>query len=862
MSSRPPIPIAIQREILFEARHRCAVCCEPTPLERAHILAWNKSKDHSAPNLIALCANCHTRADTENWGAVHLQKYKANPCALAAHAAPVVSPEQQAIIDLVVSCDPETMTPGQRLRFTSMIAAYAGVQIGQIQLLSVSQANSSRVRLQMPATAAMKLQAGFDRRDPLLAAFLEDFVLQQVEQVAAGDGQTRRQRTTDISERGLETLIMRHMTGQEGIQVQPGIPQQAPDPAGSGYFTGSPEDYDRAQAIDVAQLFAFLQATQPREFEKLAIADPGDAKDINRLKFLTRLSGEVERRGVIDVLRKGIDHGPLRFTLFFGTPSEGNTTAAVLHAQNRFSMTRQLAYSIDEARRALDLCLFINGLPIATFELKNSLTKQTVEDAVEQYRRDRDPREKLFKLGRCVVHFAVDDSEGRMCTELKGKASWFLPFNKGYNDGAGNPPNPGGIKTDYLWKETLTPPGLTNILENYAQIVEVRNEKTGRKRRVQIFPRYHQLDVVRRALADVGTHGAGSRYLIQHSAGSGKSNSIAWLAHQLIAVKRQGTEVFNSVIVVTDRRILDDQIQKTIRQFMQVGATVGHAARSGDLRRFIHEGKKIIVSTVQKFPHILDEIAIEAGHRFAIVIDEAHSSQGGKTSAAMSEALGGQAEQDEAEDPEDKINAALQARMDARKMLANASYFAFTATPKNKTLEMFGVPLPPDAEGKVKHRPFHSYTMKQAIEERFILDVLRAYTPVSSYYKLVKTAEDDPEFDTKKAKKKLRRYVESHDHAIRLKAEIMVDHFHEQVVAAGKIGGEARAMLVTSGVERALQYFHAFKTYLQERKSPYQAIVAFAGEHEYGGAKSPRRRLTVFRAATSRTRYRTIRIAS
>jgi len=341
-------------------------------------------------------------------------------------------------------------------------------------------------------------------------------------------------------------------------------------------------------------------------------------------------------------------------------------------------------------------------------ELKNSLTKQTVEDAVEQYRRDRDPREKLFKMGRCVVHFAVDDSEVRMCTELKGKASWFLPFNKGYKDGAGNPPNPGGIKTDYLWKETLTPPGLTNILENYAQIVEIRSEKTGRKRRVQIFPRYHQLDVVRRALADVGTHGAGSRYLIQHSAGSGKSNSIAWLAHQLIAVKRQGTEVFDSVIVVTDRRILDDQIQKTIRQFMQVGATVGHAARFGDLRRFIHEGKKIIVSTVQKFPHILDEIAIEAGHRFAIVIDEAHSSQGGKTSAAMSEALGGQAEQDEAEDPEDKINVALQARMDARKMLANASYFAFTATPKNKTLEMFGVPLLPDAEGKVKHRPFHS----------------------------------------------------------------------------------------------------------------------------------------------------------
>src|SRR5208282_5158466 len=273
-------------------------------------------------------------------------------------------------------------------------------------------------------------------------------------------------------------------------------------------------------------------------------------------------------------------------------------------------------------------------------------------------------------------------------------------------------------------------------------------------------------------------------------------------------------------------------------QFMQVGATVGHAERSGDLRRFIEEGKKIIVSTVQKFPFILDEIATEGGKTFAIVIDEAHSSQGGKTSAAMSQALSAPVEDEDAgPDPEDTVNEALAKRMEGRKMLTNASYFAFTATPKNKTLEMFGEPLPPNSEGKVKHRPFHSYTMKQAIEERFILDVLQSYTPVDSYYKLVKKIEDDPEFDTKKARKKLRRYVESHDHAIRLKAEIMVDHFHEQVLAAGKIGGQARAMVVTSGIERAIQYFHAFKTYLVERKSPYQAIVAFSGEHDYGGAR-------------------------
>jgi len=651
--------------------------------------------------------------------------------------------------------------------------------------------------------------------------------------------------TTDTSEKGLETLIMRHMTGVDAFSVTPGLVAEKPDAAGAGYFAGSPKDYDRAHALDVPQLFAFLRATQPEAFKKLAMLSTDDAKDINRLKFLARLSADIGKRGSIDVLRKGVDHGPVHFDLFYGTPSPGNARAEALHALNRFSITRQFAYSMDESRRALDLGLFINGLPITTFELKNSLTKQTVEDAVEQYRRDRDPRERLFDFGRCVVHFAVDDSEVQMCTELKGKASWFLPFNKGYNDGAGNPPNPLGLKTDYLWKEVLTPAGLTNILENYAQIVEEKDPRTGKKKRKQVWPRYHQLGVVRQALADVRAHGAGKRYLIQHSAGSGKSNSIAWLAHQLIGLKRglksDDKEVFDSVIVVTDRRLLDDQIQTTIKQFMQVGATVGHAEHSGDLRKYIEEGKKIIVSTVQKFPFILDEIATEGGKTFAIVIDEAHSSQGGKTSAAMSEALSAPAEEDEdadtGPDPEDTVNEALAKRMKARKMLTNASYFAFTATPKNKTLEMFGEPLPPDGEGKVKHRPFHSYTMKQAIEEGFILDVLENYTPVSSYYKLIKKTEDDPEFDTKKANKKLRRYVESHDHAIRLKAEIMVDHFHERVLAAGKIGGLARAMVVTSGIERAIQYFHAFKTYLVERKSPYQAIVAFSGEHDYGGAR-------------------------
>ena len=535
----------------------------------------------------------------------------------------------------------------------------------------------------------------------------------------------------------------------------------------------------------------------------------------------------------MDVLRNVVQHGPHHIELFYGTPSPGNAQARALYAQNRFTVTRQLRYSRDETQRALDLVLFVNGLPVFTFELKNRLTKQTVHDAIEQYRRDRNPREKLFELGRCVAHFAVDENEVWFCTHLEGKASWFLPFNKGWNDGAGNPPNPHGLKTDYLWREILTRDSMTDILENYAQLIVEKDPKTGKKRRRQIFPRYHQLDVVRKLLADARAHGVGRRYLIQHSAGSGKSNSIAWLAHQLIGLTRDGRPVFDSIIVVTDRRILDRQIRDTIKQFAQVSATVGHAEHSGDLRRFIESGKKIVITTLQKFPFILDEIGHEhRGRRFAIIIDEAHSSQGGRTSAKMSMALSEAGAEDEDETFEDRINRL----MESRKVLPNASYFAFTATPKNKTLELFGEP-DPQPDGTVKHRPFHSYTMKQAIQEGFILDVLAHYTPVKSYYKLVKKIEDDPEFDVKKAQKKLRRFVEGHEYAIRLKAEIMVDHFHEQVMAKGKIGGQARAMVVTSSIKRAIQYFHAIQDYLKARKSPYRAIVAFSGEHDYGGVK-------------------------
>jgi type I restriction enzyme R subunit len=637
--------------------------------------------------------------------------------------------------------------------------------------------------------------------------------------------------TADTSEKGLERLICTALTGHPcdpGTEGSDVWQDEAVVYGGPGWIGSAPENYEREYCVDLKQLRIFLKETQPKVVEALDL----DHDSPTRRKFLSRLQGEISKRGTIEVLRKGIKDGPHQITLFYGTPSPGNEKAAERYRQNRFSVTRQLRYSRDETQRALDLGLFINGLPVATFELKNSLTKQTVEDAIEQYKRDRNPRERLFEFGRCIVHFAVDDQEVGFCTYLKGKASWFLPFDQGWNDGAGNPPNLEGLKTEYLWKRILTREGLTDIIENYAQVTVTKDTKTSRKKQVQIWPRYHQLDVVHRLLADVREHSAGRRYLIQHSAGSGKSNSIAWLAHQLIGLTKDDKPVFESIIVVTDRRILDQQIRDTIKQFAQVGATVGHAEDAGDLRKFIESGKKIIISTVQKFPFILDEIGNEQrGRPFAIIIDEAHSSQGGKTSAAVSMALSSDGAEEDDETTEDTINRI----MEARKLLPNASYFAFTATPKNKTLEIFGEAY--DGGGSIRHRPFHSYTMKQAIQEGFILDVLKAYTPVESYYKLIKKIESDPEFDVKRARKKLRRYVEGHEHAIRLKAEIMVDHFHEQVLGLSKIGGQARAMVVTNGIDRAIKYFHAVSDYLMERKSPYQAIVAFSGEHEYGGAK-------------------------
>ena len=634
--------------------------------------------------------------------------------------------------------------------------------------------------------------------------------------------------TTDTTERGLESLICTALTGSPCDAGQAGVVRERPAAYGVGWTCGDSRDYNRDYCVDLAQLTAFLEVTQPEvaEFLDLHQGSP------TRRSFLARLESEVAKRGTIDVLRGGIRHGPHDIDLLYGTPTPGNATAAELYRQNRFSVTRQLHYSLDRSQLALDLCLFVNGLPIATFELKNSLTKQTVADAVVQYKRDRNPNEKLFAFGRCLVHFAVDDDKVQFCTHLRGDESWFLPFNKGWNDGAGNPPNPNGLKTDYLWKEVLTRESLTNIIENYAQIVESKEDRAKGSKKDQVWPRFHQLDVVRKLLTDSASSGVGQRYLIQHSAGSGKSNSIAWLAHQLIGLKRDDGMLFDSVVVVTDRRLLDKQIRDTIRQFAQVGSIVGAAESSRDLKRFIEEGKRIIVSTVQKFPVILDAIGVEhRGRRFAIIIDEAHSSQGGATSGKMSQVLGEAGGEDEPETTEDKINRL----MESRKLLTNASYFAFTATPKNKTLEIFGTPVPEG--GNMKHAPFHVYSMKQAIEEGFIIDVLKHYTPVKSYYRLIKTVEDDPAFDTTRASKKLRQYVEDHREAIRQKAEIMIDHFHDQVARQRKLDGQARAMVVTSSIKRAITYFFAIREYLEERMSPYKAIAAFTGEHEGEGVQ-------------------------
>ena len=630
---------------------------------------------------------------------------------------------------------------------------------------------------------------------------------------------------SNVLEEGLETIIVDWLINQ------------------NGYEEGNNSDFNKKYAIDEVRLFRYLNSTQNSKMRELQI----ESSDIEKKRFLERLSKKISDNGVINVIRKGVKYKNHTLDLYMVRPSEGNEEAKEAFKKNIFSVTRQLRYSSDSGRLALDLCIFLNGLPIITCELKNQLTHQTYEDAIKQYKTDRSQGDLLFSFKRCIVHFAVDDNEVHMCTNICGEKSYFIPFNKGYKDGAGNPPNPDGIKTSYLWNETFTKEVLTNIIENYVQIIEEKDEDTNTKKYKQIFPRYHQLQVVTSLLSDAKREGAGHSYLIQHSAGSGKSNSIAWLAHQLVTLKKDSENVFDTVIVVTDRINLDKQIRDTIKQFMQVSNTVGWAKDAATLRSLMSEGKKIIITIVHKFQFILDSISEEYKNKnFAIIIDEAHSSQNGSLASKMNIVVSGSTYEDD-DDLEDKINAMIE----GKKMAKNASYFAFTATPKNKTLEMFGKKMVDDngnpirnEDGTQKSKPHYVYTMKQAIEEGFILDVLRYYTTYDSYYHLIKTVENDPLFDSKRAQKILRYYVETQKIAVKEKSAIIVEHFHREVCR--KIKGQGRAMVVAASIKRAIEYYFAISKLLEERHSQYKAIVAFSGDAEYQGTSYNEAKLNKF----------------
>lgn len=594
--------------------------------------------------------------------------------------------------------------------------------------------------------------------------------------------------------------------------------------AKDGYCIGNPADFDREFAIDGKLFWQFLETTQPKELAKLK-----DRPNWQRL-LLERLNKKIKKDSVLAVLKKGFDIDDAHFDLLYRLPyNDLNPEVAANFAANIFSVTRQVHYSESDTFKSVDMVLFVNGLAIATLELKNPWTGQNVHNAIKQYRTDRDPRESLFEFGRCLVHFAVDPDEAYMCAQLAGNDSNFLPFNKGFNFGKGNPVNPKGHKTAYLWDDILPRRSLTNIIEQFAKFTVEKDKKTGKERKALFFPRYHQLDVVRGILADAKQNGIGQTYLIQHSAGSGKSNSITWLAYQLVELyDTAGTDnVFDSVVVVTDRRVLDTQLKDNIKLFSETKNIVAHCESAMELKYNLELGKKIIITTVQKFPFIVDGIGELSDRNFAVIIDEAHSSQSGVAADKVNETLTGNGD----EEPVD-VQEQILAAMAARKMSRNASYFAFTATPKPATLEKFGRQGP---DGKF--HPFRLYSMKQAIEEKFILDVLEKYTTYKSYYEVQKSVEENPLFDTAKAQKKLKAFVEASPRTIEVKAKIMVDHFMSNVWQAKKLKGKAKAMVVTRNIECAIRYFFAIRTALQEANAPFKALVAFSGEKTVDGIK-------------------------
>lgn len=614
---------------------------------------------------------------------------------------------------------------------------------------------------------------------------------------------------TNTSENGLEALIKKRLVDE------------------SGYERGTNADYNKEYAIDEMRLFRFPRGTKPNTVSKLGVF----ASDQKRLQFLNRLVGEIAKRDIIDVLRTGIKVYPTNVVISYLTPTEGNVKTVECFDKNIFSVTWQPRYSLDDGWLALYMCIFINRLPVITFELKNQLIKPNVGDAVQQYKGNRNPREVIFSFKRCMVHFAVDDARIMFCTKFVKRTAGSSRLIKGYNDGVGNPPNPNGPMPDYLWKDILTKRMLARIIENCAQVVVEEDSDTKKKIIKQIFPRYHQLDYVEALLVDMRTNDVDKRYLMQHSVGSGKSNAIAWLVRQLTMIERSGHPLFDTVIAVTDSRILDKQIRDTIKQFIQVCNTVAWAENATQLSRHITDGKRII-TTAERFPFALPKLDEEhKDRRFGIIIDEAHQSQSGRNNANMNLALSAQMSDNDI-DNEDKINA----MMEGRKPLRSASYFAFTATPKNKTLETFGIAYQDGDD--IKHRPFHVYTMKQAIQESFTLDVLAYYTPIDSYYKLMKTVEKNPMFNKRRAQK-LRNFVEGNSCTIGRKEAIIVEHFHVQIIAKAKISGQACAMVVNASIPRCVEYYFAICKELADRHSLYQAFIAFSGDHKYKGQESP-----------------------
>lgn len=587
----------------------------------------------------------------------------------------------------------------------------------------------------------------------------------------------------------------------------------------NNYTKRKPSDYDKEFCIDRELTLRFIQQAQPEEWEKLVESHGSFAED----KFFKRLNEEIKARGLLDVLRNGVKDNGSNFSLAHFKPSTGmNAETQKLYEGNIFSVIRQLKYSIRN-ENSIDMVLFLNGLPIFTVELKNQFTGQSVQNAMRQYKTDRDPKDLLLQFKRCLTHFAVDTDEVYMTTQLNGLKTFFLPFNKGDKMSSGNPPVKGKYKTEYMWEDIWSKDTILDIIGRFLCLQkEDKIDAKGKKHTEEklIFPRYHQLDSVRRLIDDAGDKGAGKNYLIQHSAGSGKSNSIAWLAHRLADLhSADDKKVFDSVVIITDRRVLDKQLQNTVAQFEQVRGVVKKIDQhSSQLREALESGEKIIITTLQKFPVIVEDMVALKGKNFAVIIDEAHSSQTGESAKSLKQVLGDEQEENAFETSEDFILR----QMKARGRQGNVSFFAFTATPKQKTLEMFG-----EKQLDGTFQPFSIYSMKQAIDEGFILDVLKNYTTYQMYFNLLKKAEDDPNYDKQKAQRLMINFVEKHEVTIRKKIEIIVNHFWESI--RSEIGGRSKAMIVTRSRLHAVRFKNEMDKYLKEQNLPIKSLVAFSG---------------------------------